>query len=465
MITLPCPNCGSELALLEQYQRYYCYACARYAPEGYGDRGAKICPTCRGILSYVPQYDRHYCFRCSAYPADDAVLLSIDTSAPGPSAAQATTSEPAVVLMEPAKPEELAVTTVDVPREPSPQPEELEAEEIPTEDQVPPAKPPLVREEILQARKPTLMDWCKAYDLDPTGTKEQLRERLLSYLDTLEAEAEPRDIPAEAHAVEETSPTESAAPVDAQPPVGSETTEPVEETTEVGRTEEPTETEPATTSGRAVAPAIVETRPQQESVVETVAAPFAQAGPMPQASIVQTVDVEPSRGLHACPTCGRGLMYIALYRRWYCYHCRAYAPAGKSKFACPNCGAALRWIPQYERWWCDACRRYAPADLPKPEIAAATASAAVARPLAQVATFPTTTLVHRHRSPGSGIGLVGFGVVLFVLYEVLVDLPGILSFRTGFVVSPDLAFGLRFFAFVFVAVGAIMGLSAVRDRR
>ncbi len=68
-------------------------------------------------------------------------------------------------------------------------------------------------------------------------------------------------------------------------------------------------------------------------------------------------------------------------------------------------------------------------------------------------------------TPGSGIGLVGFGVVLFVLYEALVDLPGILSFKTGIVVSPDLAFGLRFFAFVFVAVGAIMGLSAVRDRR
>src|SRR5881409_2794581 len=53
VISLPCPTCGSELAFLEQYQRHYCYACGNYAPEGYGDRGAKICPTCRGILSYV----------------------------------------------------------------------------------------------------------------------------------------------------------------------------------------------------------------------------------------------------------------------------------------------------------------------------------------------------------------------------------------------------------------------------
>jgi hypothetical protein len=172
-----------------------------------------------------------------------------------------------------------------------------------------------------------------------------------------------------------------------------------------------------------------------------------------------------ARGTHPCPTCSRELTYIALYRRWYCYQCRAYAPAGKSKFACPSCGAALRWIATYERWWCDACRRYAPADLPKPELEAASASVAGARPSAQVATFSTPTIVHRHRSPGSGIGLMEFGVVLFVVYEVLVDLPGVLSYSTGIVLSPDLAFGLRFFAFILVAVGAIMGLAAVRDRR
>jgi len=75
---------------------------------------------------------------------------------------------------------------------------------------------------------------------------------------------------------------------------------------------------------------------------------------------------------------------------------------------------------------------------------------------------------HDHASPPEPrerIGLVGFGIILFVLYELLVDLPGALSYTTGIAVAPDLAFGLRFFAFVFVALGAIMGLSAVRDRR
>src|SRR5437879_11865713 len=80
VISLPCPTCGSELAFLEQYQRHYCYACGNYAPEGYGERGAKICPTCRGILSYVAQYDRHYCYRCNAYAAYGVVLQPLEAA-------------------------------------------------------------------------------------------------------------------------------------------------------------------------------------------------------------------------------------------------------------------------------------------------------------------------------------------------------------------------------------------------
>src|SRR5437870_3334842 len=173
---------------------------------------------------------------------------------------------------------------------------------------------------------------------------------------------------------------------------------------------------------------------------------------------IPTVKVE-----HPCPTCGRALTYIQQYNRWYCYSCRAYAPKTRSKFACPTCGAALRWIPQYERWWCDACRKYAPSDLPKQERTSIVGTSAAA--VARGASVAAATIVHRHRSPGSGIGLVGFGMVLFVLYEVLVDLPVALSTGTASLLAPDVAFGLRFFAFVFVAVGAIMGLYAVRDRR
>src|SRR2546428_10332831 len=130
-------------------------------------------------------------------------------------------------------------------------------------------------------------------------------------------------------------------------------------------------------------------------------------------------------------------------------------------------GPALRWIGKKQRWWRDSGRRYPPENLQKPEAAAAApgAPAEGAKPVAYATAYPTSTITHRHRSPGSGIGLVGFGIILFVLYELLVDLPGVLSYTTGIAVAPDLAFGLRFFAFVFVALGAIMGLSAVRDRR
>src|SRR5881409_3846892 len=217
VISLPCPTCGSELAFLEQYQRHYCYTCGNYAPEGYGDRGANICPTCRGILSYVAQYDRHYCYRCNAYPADGAVLQSLEDTMPVDvrpvdvrpvaeateatsvvtepettteevEAAKPTDVEPTA---EPEKTEAPTIPTTPTPAEASPQPEEIVVEELPREEPKEPGpRPPIVRLRVCQAKKPALMDLCKAYDLDPTGTKEQLRERLLSYLDTLEGEAE-----------------------------------------------------------------------------------------------------------------------------------------------------------------------------------------------------------------------------------------------------------------------------------
>ncbi len=480
MISLPCPTCGSELAFLEQYQRHYCYACGNYSPEGYGDRGAKICPTCRGILSYVAQYDRHYCYRCNAYPADDTVLQSLEATMPVDVRPAPESTEPTAVMTEPEtivvaeKPVEVekkvdveeavepTVTLAEAPGAPPPQPEEIVEEELPHQEATEPrARAPIVRLKVFQAKKPALMDLCRAYDLDPSGTKEQLRERLLSYLDTLEGEAEPEQ------GVQETA--SRAEPATAEPDAQVEreswpSSGEIDEAQSVE--EEPAREEPTSVSLPAVGSEVIETRPLQESVVERVEAHVFVSVPESQPEVVAAPAVESMRALHPCPTCGRELTYIGRYRRWYCYHCRAYAPASQSRFACPNCGAALRWIGQYERWWCDSCRRYAPADLPRPESAAVAATIAeVAKPLSYAAAYPTTPITHRHRSPGSGIGLVGFGIILFVLYEFLVDLPGVLSYTTGIAVAPDLAFGLRFFAFVFVALGAIMGLSAVRDRR
>src|SRR2546428_1228377 len=187
VISLPCPTCGSELAFLEQYQRHYCYTCGNYAPEGYGDRGAKICPTCRGILSYVAQYDRQYCYRCNAYPADDAVLQSLEATIPVDIRPAPEASEPSIPVTEPEK-TEVAEKTVeaerrvdpDKPAEPSveplvtvaegpadtiSQPEEIVEEEPPQHGGTEPRpRPPIVRLEVFQAKKHALLDLCKAYN-------------------------------------------------------------------------------------------------------------------------------------------------------------------------------------------------------------------------------------------------------------------------------------------------------------
>src|SRR2546427_13161656 len=149
---LPCPNCGSELAFLEQYRRHYCYACGRYAPEGFGDQGAKRCPMCTGILSYVTQYARYYCFRCNAYPPEGVFMETKVEPMPSPTAPIAepmATSQTALVVVEPAKTEEPKPVAIE--QEPKPVPGEQEptsATAVPAAP-TPPLQPePRVEEDI-----------------------------------------------------------------------------------------------------------------------------------------------------------------------------------------------------------------------------------------------------------------------------------------------------------------------------
>lgn len=441
MTGLPCPNCGSELAFLEQYQRHYCYACGAYAPEGFGDRGAKRCPTCTGILSYVTQYNRFYCYRCSAYPPEGALVTPSPTTSES-SQVLATASPTALVVMEPQKQAESASF------------QEERSEEATSSG----GKRPLDRDEIVTAKKPLLAQLCKDHDLDATGTREELRQRLLVYLDEIEKTATPATEVEPVQEQWEQLPQISEASPNLEPTfettVPEERIEPVRERIAVERPQE------APKTSAVVTPPATASYPAQTLVTPVVPVPVTMTPSREAAVEIPTIPT--TRAEHPCPTCGRELAYISQYDRWYCYSCRAYAPRKKAKFACPNCGAALRWITQYERWWCDACRRYAPADLPKPE-RSATATSTV-QPAA-TRTAEGTVAVHRHQSPGGGIGLLTFGLLLFVVYEILVDLPLVLRVNTGLDVAPDVAFGLRFFAFLFVAAGALLGLSAVRDRR
>jgi len=421
-------------------------------------------------------YERYYCYRCNAYPPEGVVA---EKQEPEPAVVapivEADPSEQGVV-QESSKPEEAPPTVVETPgegpAEPTPSPTapatepsrasaEPTAEEVPTEGEASP-KPPLVRRSIWQAKKPLLLELCKAYGLDPTGTKEQVRGRLLSYLDELEPESKEEE--EEVHPEDEPA-AESEIETPEEIPQAAKESEPVFESP---ASEEPSQQEPIETAAdESPEPVAPVTTAAPEVIVETPVAETAR--PVEPVVVVQETPTvrEIPKVEHPCPTCSRELTYIPQYNRWYCYPRRAYSPVARSKNACPNCGATLRWIDRYERWWCDSCRRYAPSDLPRPERAAmpVAATVTVERAVRPAAYQAAAVVVHRHRSPGSGIGLATLGLVLFVLYEALVDLPAVLTFNTGVVLTPDVAWGLRFFAFVFVAGGAILGLSSVRDRR
>jgi len=381
----------------------------------------------------------------SKKPADQAAAVAVETFAKTGDTAPPPVSPP--------------VETPSKAEEPEAQ---VEMETPPTKEEAPKPRPPLVRIKIFAAKKADLMDLCKAYDIDPSGTKEELRERLLSYLDELERET-PEEEPV---AEEERTTTESTE----GPPISHEDTQ--ASATSVVAIEFPPleakrpEPRPAPVAMSVVVPVIVERRPPPQFVVEPGPTPLIPTVAEPPTSTVEATTPRPAKAEHPCPTCGRELTYIAQYKRWYCYRCAAYAPALKSKFACPNCGAKLRWIPLYSRWWCDSCRRYAPADLPKPQASptAETAPLAAEKPVAGVSSFATRTLVHHHQNPGSGIGLVGFGLIVYFVYAFFAYLGPMIGEPTPSSVSLDMLAVLQFFAFLFVALGAMMGLMALRHR-
>ena len=491
MADLPCPTCGSPLAFLDQYHRYYCHRCGQYAPEGYGDRGAQRCPTCGGILSYISQYDRFYCYRCNAYPPPETATPPATTAptetlaaapaqpavpavatpsstaiTPAPTPAEAALVAAATPVPLPASPQpssEPTPTPTAAPETPQPAtgttpspaltvaPAEKPPEPAPAEPSremlaLAASKPAVVRVKIFALKKSELIDLTQAYHLDPSGTKEQLQERLLSYLHDLETEEQPETEPEEEpepHAEPEAEPVAAAAPVKQEGMV-----KPAEVTAV-----------PVATSAAAVLVEEPQPRPAPASQAAPAVVPVAVT---PQAAGAAETPRPVSRAEHPCPTCGRELTYISQYNRWYCYYCQRYAPAApRSKNACPTCGATMRWIEPHRRWWCDSCQKYASADLPAPggeaSVAATPAPVAAAAP---VRTVPA----HRHGSPASGAGLVGLGLALYIVYAFFAFLGDLLGFAIPTGITPELLDILQLFAFLLVAAGAIVGLYGLRDR-
>ncbi len=474
--------------MLDQYQRYYCHQCQHYAPEGYGAHGAKKCPSCGGVLSYVAQYDRFYCYRCNAYasvetpaPASPEPVVAAEAAAKAepareakpvdatpPTAAAPADTVSATPSSRPAPQPEPQPTAAPGPLETAPSPAPTVAPEPVTVKpaeaaaeeplEAPPAapnvKPAVLRVKVFTMRKAELMDLCKAYDLDPLGTKEQIQERLLSYLNDLEEEEKPEaeeEAPAPAPAPVAEAPKEEKAEAPAAPVAAAPEATAVE--VQVEKAPEPASQAASGYPSQAV---LVEEAPAKAAASEMI--PF----------VVTPEPVAAPKVEHPCATCGRELSYIAQYGRWYCYWDQKYAPATRARNACPTCGQTLRWIDLYQRWWCDSCRKYAPADLPKPSGAAAVIVQPmvreVATPVATEAISQPTASAHRHSHPSAGIGLVAFGLVLFILEELLVEFPAVFPMPFGIMLPAQAVVAIRFLAFFFVALGAIAGLMALRER-
>ena len=451
---LPCPNCSASLTLLEQYHRHFCYACGQYAPEGYGAEGAKKCATCGGILSFVAAYGRLYCFRCNSYPAADRGAKIDAEPAPTPQAGSSGDSS------EPPKP--TADEEGEAPPAGGPVPELAASVADPSEGADAAAeRPPLIRAVVLAAKKSQLLDLCKAYGLHPTGTKEELRERLLSCLEEQEAAVRVSAPTTEPALPDRTTLAETPEAEEPSPLPSAETQSSGTEESDSGslvvieEAPEPVVFErPEATPSERVPPLGVLSEPSVPSLERT-------------GTSVSTSPPSPPRIEHPCPTCGGELDFITQYGRWYCHGCKAYA-ARTFKHACPTCGSTLRWIEQHARWWCDAESRYAPGDLPGPDgrVSVPNASRLPVVPAVAPTTGALTLAVptHRHRSPNAGIGLAGLGLALWAIYEVFVAIPAVTSIPTSVTIPADIAFLLQFFAFLLVTVGAITGLSSLKGR-
>ena len=124
-----CPTCGKDLTYIPQYERWYCYAEAKYAPKDFpkpevasagtepvtsdpqsvvtvearpssigapaeeSHYGHYHCPTCGKGLTFIAQYNRYYCYADSKYAPKDIQPIS---------AAMAGTTAPSAAV-EPAK--------------------------------------------------------------------------------------------------------------------------------------------------------------------------------------------------------------------------------------------------------------------------------------------------------------------------------------------------------------------------
>jgi len=326
---------------VKDYDRYYCYKDEEYAEEELGNESASeekapLSP------SVAPPFDDLFGVHLEA--------LREAESSPEPEASAAV-EEPAKAetpvvppTPSPSEPDSDSTPAPEPQPEPTPAPSETSAMEPFKEAAAPPSpRPPLVKEEIMKAKKTTLMDLSGAYGLDTMGTKEELRVRLLAEYNRLRRE--------EARA------TGSAQPSITEPAAGER---PESQPRSFLDSHAP---EPFESSARAIpADAVSTTHPQSASNPDAVT-----VGEDLVRSQAVLLPATP-KIINPCPTCGRELAYIEPYDRYYCEHCKAYAPPPVKVVEvpppprvgqpCPTCGRELTYIEQYDRHYCYNCKAY-----------------------------------------------------------------------------------------------------------
>ncbi|HEV8595552.1 MAG TPA: hypothetical protein VGR51_08500, partial [Thermoplasmata archaeon] len=235
-------------------------------------------------------------------------------------------------------------------------------------------RPKLRWGQIQKAKKAKLAEWAEAYGIDASGTRTDLRDRLLRYIDE--------------HRDDEEGVTAEAVEVESPPAAGEPVAEPVEEapptvepSPEPGTTPEPApQPEPTSESERTSEeelhidwrstpeparepepeiPATPEPRREPEPEREPEPAPVSEllAAETMAPAMEPTTAQPPKEEPVPVPAAPRVVMGVA----------RA--------LPCPNCGKDLAYLAQYDRLYCFSCGRYAPKKYGKPE------EAEVAKPI------------------------------------------------------------------------------------
>lgn len=219
-----CPNCGKRLKFPESRAEGLCPSCGIYveilsplAPGSDSSPGEDVKRRRDLAVMYLNLEEMEGLDELSEEPSEPETPSALESSVQEPLQLPEPEAPPYPIVQEPRKRASPPWVETRVP--PAEPPTPVAVERVPEAE---PAPPPFVREALDRAKKTELMDLCKVHRLDPTGTKQQLRERLMTFLDEHEARSRPL-LPAVASEPEdripETPPATSAAaaPVDVEP--------------------------------------------------------------------------------------------------------------------------------------------------------------------------------------------------------------------------------------------------------